>query len=488
MLWFGSLMTVMMLVFALLSYAFHARGQYDDTDRAMITTANHTALEWAHAPAAAQLIEGSDGFRVILRIVTPSGVVLQSSASAADTPSVQLRQIVHSASGPPYDPIAGLAPPITRTILPHGGKFSLITTPTQRWRVLVLPLQQGTSTVGYVEALTPLGQIDRALQTYRFIMLLLILCSLGITLLGSCFVARLALRPVTQLINSAQHITRTRDLSQRLVTANQHDDIGRMAQIVNTMLAELEQAAHAQQRFVADASHELRAPLTAILANLDLLRRHVALPEAERDEALAEAEREAARLARLVADLLALARADAGIAIKQQVVELDAIVLDCLRTAKQLAHGQHLMLDPFAPIALTGDEDRLRQVLLILVDNALKYTPEGGEVRLGLHADATGVEFEVQDSGIGIAPADLPHVCERFYRADPARRRDGGGTGLGLAIAQWIVTQHGGTLTLRSQLGQGTTATVRLPLQHTPEQPASHAAAHQHPFLEAARM
>jgi signal transduction histidine kinase len=229
------------------------------------------------------------------------------------------------------------------------------------------------------------------------------------------------------------------------------------------MLASLEEAVRAQQRFVADASHELRAPLTAIQGNLELLRRQHSMSAAERGEMLGEAEREAHRLTRLVADLLALARADAGATLRRELVDLDALVLETFQAARPLVRGQTLALTPFEPVQVTGDPDRLRQLVLILLDNALKYTPVGGAVTLGLRQCDGQAEIVVRDTGVGIAAADLSHVFERFYRADPARTHHPGGTGLGLPIASWIVAQHGGTISLRSQPTQGTCVTVHLP-------------------------
>ena len=237
-----------------------------------------------------------------------------------------------------------------------------------------------------------------------------------------------------------------------------------MAKTFNEMLESIEAAYSAQQRFVSDASHELRAPLTAIQGNLELLSRYRSMPEAEREEALAEVTREANRLSRLVANLLALARADAGVPLKHRLLDLDEVVLDAYHEARQLSQGQVLTLDPFELIQVIGDEDRLKQLVLILLDNALKYTPANGYVTLGLQRLETGSKITVRDTGVGISPEDLPHVFERFYRADPAHGRDPGGTGLGLPIARWIVEQHGGKITLESQPGHGTIATVYLPL------------------------
>jgi signal transduction histidine kinase len=165
----------------------------------------------------------------------------------------------------------------------------------------------------------------------------------------------------------------------------------------------------------------------------------------------------------LVADLLALARADAGASVRKERVELDWVVLEALREARHLAHGQQIEVEAIEPVLIQGDGDRLKQLILILLDNAIRYTPVDGRIFLAMHRDASSALIRVKDSGIGIPAEDLPHVFERFYRADPARARDPGGTGLGLAIAKWIVTQHGGEIGMASTQGHGAEVTVRLP-------------------------
>jgi signal transduction histidine kinase len=246
--------------------------------------------------------------------------------------------------------------------------------------------------------------------------------------------------------------------------SNKQDELGRLAATFNEMLAALEHAYKAEKRFVSDASHELRAPLTAIQGNLELLERHPDAPAADREEAVGEASREARRLSQLVADLLALARADAGSALRRQKVELDRIVLETLTTARHLSGGRDVELAALEPALVKGDPDRLEELFLILLDNAIKYTPAGEQVIVNLCLHDGTAEVTVRDTGVGIAPDDLPKVFERFYRADPARTRDPGGTGLGLPIARWIAEAHGGEIELRSKPGQGTTVTVRLPL------------------------
>jgi two-component system, OmpR family, sensor kinase len=321
---------------------------------------------------------------------------------------------------------------------------------------------------GYIEALTPLGRLDVANQEFQVILLVLGAASLAAALLGSWAIAGSALRPIDRMTGTAHVIARSRDLSHRIDVPSHRDELGRLATTFNEMLESIETCYLAQQRFVSDASHELRAPLTAIQGNLELLHRHKDMPEGEREEALDEALKEANRLSRLVADMLALARADAGSTLKRSPIDLDPIVLDAFREARHLSRGQALSLSSFEPARVEGEEDRLKQLLLILLDNALKYTPANGQITVSLQRQAVDAVITVHDTGTGIPPDDLPHVFERFYRADPTRSRDPGGTGLGLPIAQWIAQQHGGGIVLESRPDQGTTVAVRLPLYNCP--------------------
>jgi two-component system, OmpR family, sensor kinase len=467
---YGALFALILPLVIVLSYAVHARGQYDDLDRTLMVSAEHAAAEATVSPTGPHLIQGDGGFEIALRLYTPAGILQERTVGTEQLPSVDPLAVRRAPAGPAFDTVTSLVPPLAASApaTPDAGSaFGLLTTSTQRWRVYVLPFHTANS-AGYIEALTPLGRVDAAMQAFRLTLPLLGLASLLIALLLSWAIAGNALRPIATMIAIAQGIAQSRDLSRRVQTSSHHDELARLASTFNQMLESIETAYQAQQRFVADASHELRAPLTAISGNLELLHRHPTMPEAERAEALAEMTREADRLTRLVADLLALARADAGVPLKTRLVDLDAVVLDTFRSARQLAHGQTLVLDPFGPMQVTGDEDRLKQLLLILLDNALKYTPTGGQVTLGLCLEATSVAIQVRDTGVGIAPEDATHVFERFYRADPGRSRDPGGTGLGLPIAQWIVAQHAGTITLASQPGKGTCITIRLPLPGKP--------------------
>ncbi len=222
-----------------------------------------------------------------------------------------------------------------------------------------------------------------------------------------------------------------------------------------------------QQRFVADAAHELRAPLTSVRGNLDLLTRYQDIPKDEQREMLVDLQQEAVRLSTLVEDLLELARSDSGLKIKQQPVNLTEVLVSTWHKIQDLNTSHTFELENTPTLYVTGDGDRLKQLALILLENATKYTPAGGTISLGLARNKSDALFYVRDTGIGIAREDLAHVFERFYRTDKARTRaeDPGGTGLGLAIAEWIVTEHGGKVWLESEPGKGTTAFVQIPLQ-----------------------
>jgi len=304
-------------------------------------------------------------------------------------------------------------------------------------------------------------------QTLSQLLLALIIggaASIAAAWLMGWLTARTALKPIRETIETARAIALSRSFGRKLTPRKSRDELGQMVTAFNEMLKNLEEAQAAQQRFVADASHELRAPLTVIRGNLDLLERARDRPPLEQAEILEAARAEVERMSRLVADLLSLARADSGTRLETAEIELDSVVLEIYQ--QLLAGSPHvrLSLSRLGPLRVLGDRDRLKQLVLILVDNAIRYTPAGGSVTLSLRSKGTRAIFAVADTGIGIDPADRPRLFERFYRSERAREMDPGGTGLGLAIARWIADDHGGELDLKSTPGQGTIATLRLPL------------------------
>lgn len=287
---------------------------------------------------------------------------------------------------------------------------------------------------------------------------------------------------VRRVTRTAREISNAQSFNKRVSdrTWLGRDELSHLAMTFNEMLGNLEQLYHSQQRFVADASHELRAPITSIRCNLDLLASAPDLAPTEAQAALIDARAEADRMGRLVNDLLTLARADAvpqadHLIIsgykKYQPVDLDSLLLEVFRqyrpTGDEAQQQARLLLSHITPAQVAGDADRLKQAVVALVDNALKYTPPEGSVSLSLTANDNQAIIEVRDTGIGISPEDLPHIFERFHRTDRARSRDQGGSGLGLAIAQSIARDHRGIISVESTPGAGSIFTLHLPLNET---------------------
>lgn len=309
----------------------------------------------------------------------------------------------------------------------------------------------------------PLGPLESDLFRLKALLVSVVLGTTALCAGIGWFLAAKAMQPVDRMTKAAHEIGGAADLTQRVPVPKERDEIGRLALTFNQMLGRLQQAFAAQRQFLADASHELRSPLTAIRANVETLRRGVDTDPADRDETLRIVEREVDRMGRLVDDLLSLARADAGQEPVHERLSLDALLLEVYHQQRALAGRVRLSLGEFEPVEIDGDADRLKQLLLNLVDNALRHTPAGGTVTLDLiHGEREAI-IRVRDTGAGISPEHLPYIFERFYRIDSARSRELGGTGLGLAISREIAEAHGGRIEVASTVGAGTTFTVVLP-------------------------
>lgn len=461
-LWYGSFTTFVIALVCGYSYAIHSRAHYDQLDHVLHGVVAHVGEELVTDPSQRnEVLEASLHLGAGIRMLDHNGWVQEQSRNAVSVPTIDLRHMLISPSVRPYAAIAAFAPGLH--LLEHArGRFGLVQdTRNNRFRVY-LELMPDNS--GYLAATMPLAEIDSAVQHFGRLMLAMALAG-GLVAFGAGWiVAWHSLRPVTTLTNAAAAIAESRQFSQRVVDGPGRDELGRLAHTFNAMLASLQDAYDSQVRFVAAASHELRAPLTVVQANLDLLQAKQ-MSDSERDTAVTEASTEANRMARLVADLLALARADAGIPIRHAPVELDRVVLDVLGEARHLTSGQRLEVTEIEPSIVRGDRDRLTQLFLNLIENAIKYTPPTGHIRVAITHHNQEAIVVIRDTGVGISPEDLPHVFERFFRADPARSRDPGGSGLGLAIVHWITTEHGGSIELVSHLGEGTTVTIRLPAE-----------------------
>jgi signal transduction histidine kinase len=299
-------------------------------------------------------------------------------------------------------------------------------------------------------------------------------------------IAGRALQPVDRIIGEVRAITDGRSLHRRLPVDEAGDEIARLAQTLNEMLGRLETSFAALRRFTADASHELKTPLAVLRADVERAM-HPTTVRGDRLVALEEALQETRRMADLVDSLLTLARADEGrFDLHRERVELEPLVREVFETASILGEpaGLTVTLPAIEPVAVLGDATRLRQLFLNLATNAIKYTPRGGSVEMTLVRSDRTAAFTVRDTGVGISAADLPHIFDRFFRADRARTRvlaardaesvgERSGFGLGLAISQWIAEAHGGSITARSRLGRGSTFTLTLPVADDALEPVS---------------
>jgi heavy metal sensor kinase len=313
---------------------------------------------------------------------------------------------------------------------------------------------------------TPMDATETTLKRVRMLLLWSTPMVLFIASLGGYWLSRRALAPVDEITRAAR-IIGIQNLSERLAVPATGDEIQRLSETWNDMLARLEAAVKRLTQFTADASHELRTPLALIRTTAELTLRRERTPETYRD-ALRQVVLESEKTTRLVEDLLLLARADAGLpTLPLERLELIPLVRDVCQQGKVLAEARQLKISaeiPDEPVYVDANDPALRRMLLLLVDNAVKYTPSGGCITMSVDPGPAGATVVVRDTGIGIPEMALPHVFERFYRVDESRNRDAGGTGLGLSIAKWIAERHHASLEAESVVGQGSVFRIRFPL------------------------
>jgi two-component system OmpR family sensor kinase len=331
-------------------------------------------------------------------------------------------------------------------------------------RLTVAPvIAPGGQRVGYVTWADSTRPLRDLLSTVSSALLVGGALVIGLALIGGLVLARRALAPVADVTDTARAISLSGDFAARVEGAQRGDEVGELAGAFNEMLEALEHNHQTLQRFLGDASHQLRTPLTTIRANLDLAQRPD-LPDAERQAILADARDEAERMGRLIGDLLALARAESGARLEFVPVELDALLIESVRREREAAPHVRMSVSSVEPAIVDGDRDRLRDLFGVLLDNAARYTPAGGSVVAALEVHDRRAIVRVEDTGIGLDEADRERLFERLYRGPRARTMRPSGTGLGLAIARWIVESHGGTIELAGRETGGTVATVTLPV------------------------
>ncbi|MET0143559.1 MAG: HAMP domain-containing sensor histidine kinase [Ilumatobacteraceae bacterium] len=339
-----------------------------------------------------------------------------------------------------------------------------------RYRVRVVEDQSGDLVVTGL----PLSDVDDAVS--RLILVEVVGTAVIVAVLGAVTwsIVRLGIRPIKQMTLAAERIA-DGDRAERVPEAAPSSEAGQLGAALNHMLGRLDDAFEQRaasedrlRRFVADASHELRTPVTTIRGYAELYRVGGLRDDDDLDEAMRRTEQEAVRMSRLVDDLINLAKLDEGRPLERRAVDLSLLAADAARDAAAVDPQRSISTDLPVPAVVLGGEDRLRQVIANVVGNALVHTPAGTPIDVRVAIAGPDARLAVTDHGPGM-PADVAaKVTQRFYRADPARARNRGGSGLGMSIADAAVTAHGGTITVDSELGRGTTVTVALPLQVAP--------------------
>lgn len=358
-------------------------------------------------------------------------------------------------------PLAGITQPLhgvpwQGTLRAHNG---------QAVRLYSVALTENGKVFGVLQVGASLAQLTTTLQSIVLALLAITPFVLLLSAFGSYWLAKRAFRPIHRLTRTARDI-KARDLHRRVPVPQAKDEVHDLALTLNEMIGRLDQAFTQQRRFIADASHELRTPVTVIRSITDVALEQTLSIE-EYVGALHDVNAEAERLGQLINDLLVLARTDEEqMQLDHEPLRLDLLAFDVAASMEPLAveRGIELLVQVLKPATVLGDTARLIQVMMGLLDNALTYTNAGGTVTLNVKVSSASAFFSVRDTGIGIAPEDAAHIFERFYRANLARSRAAGGSGLGLSIVERLVRAHGGSIAVASQVGQGSTFTVTLPL------------------------
>ena len=343
--------------------------------------------------------------------------------------------------------------------LPENGRAETIFAGKLPLRVLSAPVAMGAMQIA-----TPVDEFYEMLEDFTWTVLIASPLLLLVAAAAGYWMSGRALRPLDRIARTAERIE-AQNLSDRLPLSGAGDELDRLSATLNSMLGRLEASFRRMTQFTADASHELRTPV-AVIRTTDEVARSKPRTEEEYAKTLDRILVESERTTRLIEDLMLLARVDAGAdGIVFEPMDLADLVRESCAEAKVLAEAASvgLIADEFSECRIQGDDHALRRLMLILLDNAVKYTPPGGSVTVSVSVEAQAAVVEVRDTGIGIAAEDLPHVFERFYRAAKDRSRTTGGAGLGLSIAHWIAVRHGGEIRAESTLGAGSVFRVRLP-------------------------
>jgi len=365
---------------------------------------------------------------------------------------------------------AGLPPELTTKL--HAASETAAGHPTTLrlpgdglWRMVRREVQENGKPLYVGHVAIPLRGVHQALARLLVILLLVVPAVLLLSSVGAWLLLNRALRPLQEAIQTAQ-VVQAKDFSQRLRVPKTGDEVQALAETFNEMIERLQRSFERMQQFISDASHELRTPLAVLKGEIELGLK--TCPRSARCDILAACSSEISRMSRLVETLLFLSNADAEkVALDLKPTPVSRVMEEMAEEAKVLAEAKGVRVELIngSDVVVQADEMRLKQLLLNLIDNAVKYTPESGRMTLSYRSDNGQVELIVADTGIGIEEEHLPRVFDRFYRVDKSRSRAEGGYGLGLAICKWIAEIHHGSLRVESSPGKGSTFSVRLPVE-----------------------
>jgi heavy metal sensor kinase len=452
-LWYAGVLTLSLIAFAVLVYYAAAGIFYTRQDELLRSTAETVASAYVQELGEERSVAKANDV-VLAQMVFPNRYVEVADAEG---------RVVAWSSNLTGHPLV-LPTQTLSEARQRGSSFVVL----NNLRVAVVPLSPDRNKqLGFAIVAEPLSVVEEGLRRLRRDFFAGVPLILLLATLGGYFLSRKSLSPIALMNDQTERIT-AENLSSRLDVSNPRDEVGRLATTINALLARLDAAFSEQQRFIADASHELRTPLAVLRGETEVaLEKERATSDYK--ESLALIKDEAERLSRIVENLFILAGqpVDAP-ALMKEPLRLSELVAECVRAAQVLATRKDLRLsvdDASSSVTLNGDDELLKRMLLNLLDNAVKYTPAGGEIIVALSSENGNARIVVTDTGIGIPAEDQPRIFDRFYRVDKARSRALGGAGLGLSIARWIVEAHGGSLSVESALGRGSAFTVELPLK-----------------------
>jgi heavy metal sensor kinase len=470
-LWYTGVLALILIIFAVATYTYLARSARERLDQSLTDTANSLVSNFA-AESNDEDQSGDDAATEVTRdfqfndrqaiIFDEAGRVVAASPTPSDTKGKDL--------WPSMTMLTQSLSALIESARGSGRAFANISNQRAGIRAFVLPVKSRGRTY-FVAVAASLHDQEEALEQARRAFYVAVPLALMLATLGGYFLARKSLAPIVEIGNRAARISAA-NLNERLPVPNARNELGRLAQIFNELLARLDLSFEQQRRFMADASHELRTPVAIVCGESEVALSQKVRSQEEYRESLAILLDEGRRLTRIVEDLFTLTRADAGqYQFEPATFYLDETVGECVRAVRSLAaqhcleiHYQH----PDDELLFRGDEGLIRRLILNLLDNAIKYTPAGGHVRVELARADSCYVFRITDTGTGIPPEAQPHIFERFFRVDEARSRNGetggsSGAGLGLSIASWSARMHGGRIALERSDRSGSTFVVSLP-------------------------